>query len=360
MKFHYAPVAVLLASTGVAQLDISIGVRETGFAGGAFTFVGDNGGTSGGIEWVNLDGQQLVLDGTWQQFVFVLGSDPITGFAGGSANSTLEGDFGVLEHIRIQNLMGSGVDGPITLWIDDVENITASGGSNVFATFEGFADGQEVMFQEAPFSGSTAGNMLSGVSGATNAFALNGTGSMRADMEFVDNAADRWCRLTSFRTTQQLGNPLIRFDDNSIITFWMAGLNCPAGDASISAACPAGPHSGGGPLMGVSGTPQLGGSFFVTGDNLLASPLCGLLIGTETPPIDLSLVGGPVGSNLCIAPIATAPCSGSVNTTLQFNVGADIGLCGLTLSMQWIDFDASLGVGLPFGTSEVLNIVVGA
>ena len=69
-----------LATVATAQpptVQISIGVRETGFAGGSFTAIGGDGGVSGGIEWINMDGQFLTLDGTWQQFTFNLTTDPI-------------------------------------------------------------------------------------------------------------------------------------------------------------------------------------------------------------------------------------------------------------------------------------------
>jgi hypothetical protein len=78
------------ASAGDPTLNISIGVRETFFNGGPQGPIGSNGGTTGGIEWINLDGQTLVLDGTWQLFSFFFIFDPVTAFAGVSANSILE------------------------------------------------------------------------------------------------------------------------------------------------------------------------------------------------------------------------------------------------------------------------------
>src|SRR5690606_29366628 len=89
--------ALGLASTASAQLAISIGIRETAAGGGSFTSIGADGGSLGGIEWVNRDAQTLVLDGTWQQFTFNIATDPLTGFAGTTANSVLDGAFGVLE-----------------------------------------------------------------------------------------------------------------------------------------------------------------------------------------------------------------------------------------------------------------------
>ena len=111
--------ALGLASLTVAQaptVKISIGVRETGANGAIFTNIGDNGTAGGGIEWVNKDAQTLTLDGTWQQFTFDFATDPITAFAGSTANGVIDGLFGTLEHIRVLN--DTGYTGPVTIWID--------------------------------------------------------------------------------------------------------------------------------------------------------------------------------------------------------------------------------------------------
>src|SRR5262245_45422872 len=57
---------------------VSIGVRETGTSAA----IGADGGTSGSIEWVNLDGQSIIADGLWHQYTWNFGTDPITAFAG--------------------------------------------------------------------------------------------------------------------------------------------------------------------------------------------------------------------------------------------------------------------------------------
>jgi hypothetical protein len=187
-----------------AELLISIGIRETGGTGPAFA----NGGTTGGIEWVNRDGQSLVTDGTWQQFVFTPSTDALTAFAGTTANSILEGgmEWSVFEHVRILNV--EGITAPVRLWIDDITNTTAEGAA-IFG-FEGAAAGAESVFQEPAFSGSTSANVLAGSSSLVSASdAFMGSQSNEINFQFVDDDPSRWIRLTTFGTPDTL-NPLIR------------------------------------------------------------------------------------------------------------------------------------------------------
>jgi len=207
----------MLAMAGIsqAQLAISIGIRETGSTGP----IGSNGGTSNGIEFVNVDGQTLVMDGTWQTFTFTFQTDPLTAFAGTTANNLYDGTRGVLEHIRIRNT--GGVTSPITIWLDDITNTTAAGGPTNFGAFEGYGDNQEVMFQEPSFSGSTVANLVAGsTAGVDNAVAFSGTGSYRANFQFVDATDTRWVRWTTFGTAT-LPNPIIDFAPGSTLTFKM-------------------------------------------------------------------------------------------------------------------------------------------
>ncbi len=220
-------VAIALGLTAVVQaqttLQISIGIRETDASGGVFSAIGANGGTVGGIEFVNRDAQTLTLDGTWQQFTFNLTTDPLVGFAGLTANGVLEGTFGVLEHVRVLN--STGITTPITLWIDDVTNTTTMTGPVVFGDFQNFASAAEVMFQEPGFSGSTSANiLLGGTSGVDNRVASR-TSACRCAFQFVDGLTTRWVRLTTFNATNQ-PNPSIRFDNQAVVTFWMRGGPC--------------------------------------------------------------------------------------------------------------------------------------
>ncbi len=207
----------LAASTALAQsFQISVGVRETGTT----EPIGGNGGTANGIEWINLDGQVLNIDGSWQQFVFNFGTDPVQGFAGATANGVLDGTRGTIEHIRIRNI--SAVRDDISLWIDDVVN-TVGGTPNVLADFEApFTSGQEVMFQEPRFSGSTAGFLAlsPNTGGVDDTIAQSGLQSYRETFAFNTAATTAWIRLTTFNASN-LPNPTIDYSPGNQLSFWM-------------------------------------------------------------------------------------------------------------------------------------------
>ncbi|MBN1125359.1 MAG: PEP-CTERM sorting domain-containing protein [Sedimentisphaerales bacterium] len=215
-----AGVVVQEAAAGV--LGISLGIRETGTT----EPIGGNGGASGGIEWIDLDGQSLTLDGTWQQFTFDFGSAGVTAFAGGTANGVLDGTRGTLEHIRIRNI--DGVTAPITLWIDDVVNTTAAAGDVLITGFEGYDADQEVIFRHPGFSGSTSGNLTgSNYSGVDISGGYAGDASYRVEFQFMDDDAARWLRLTSY-AAPNLPNTAIDFASDSSLSFWVKGVPEPA------------------------------------------------------------------------------------------------------------------------------------
>jgi len=205
-----------------AVLGISIGIRETVAAGGPNGPIGSNGGSLGGIEWVNKDGQSLVLDGTFQTFTFNFQTDALTAFAGTSANGLYDGVRGVLEHIRILNT--DGVTGPISLYIDNIRNIAPTGAPTTVSDFEGFADGVEVTFQEPRFSGSTSAflALTPNASLTSSAFASQGTTSNNVNFQFINNTPTNWLRLSTFNTPN-LPNPLIDFGQGWQLTFDMRG-----------------------------------------------------------------------------------------------------------------------------------------
>lgn len=208
------------------NLFISLGIRETG----STAAIGDNGGSSGGIEWVDLDNQQLVLDGTWQTFSFDLANLPLTPFAGGTANGILDGSAGTIEHIRIKS---GGNTNIIRLWIDDVADTIDPVGppppvTTTFGTFEGFALDSEVMFQEPEFSGSTAGFVAPvPLTYSRTVFdqAFSGSASQKVEWRFENGNLTNWVRLTTFGTGGLLQpNPTIRFDQSSVVSFKMLGI----------------------------------------------------------------------------------------------------------------------------------------
>jgi len=231
-KYGMVALAVAIMLAGMATRDasagiaaISIGVRETGTTAP----IGGNGGSSGGIEFINLDGQTLTLDGTWQQFTFDFGSASINPFAGATANGALDGTRGVLEHIRIRNV--DGMTDPITVWIDNVVNTVPGAGDALISGFEGYAADTEVMFRHPGFSGSTSGNLnlVTGPnsSGVDNSGGYAGDASYRSEFQFKDDDATRWLRLTSFGAAN-LPNAAIDFGSGSSVSFWMRGVPEPA------------------------------------------------------------------------------------------------------------------------------------
>jgi hypothetical protein len=216
------------ALAGIPSFQISIGVRETAQGGGPDVGIGNNGGTLGGIEWLNLDGATLPFDGAWHQFSFDMDQVTATAFAGATANSILEGAYGVLEHIRIRNI--DGVTSPIALWVDEVANTTQTlpfpPSTTTFGSFEAPRNvGDETIFQEPRFSGSTAAflDLLPNTTLVANDQAHSGVQSDKAQFRFINSTPTNWLRLTTFHTGVNFtgGNPMIRFDQNSVVSFWL-------------------------------------------------------------------------------------------------------------------------------------------
>ena len=209
--------ALVMPASG---LQLSLGVRETAAGGGADVGIGGNAGSAGGIEFVDLDAKTILFDGLWHAYTWNLSTATYTAFAGTTANSVLDGNYGSIEHLRFRN--NTGISGPFTIWIDYVVN-TVNTGPVVIQSFEGFADGTEVIFQEPSFSGSTSGNIAPGSSsGVDNSQGFDGTASYKVNWSFVDGG-DRWVRLTTFGAPNT-PNPLIRFDQNSQVTVYMMAV----------------------------------------------------------------------------------------------------------------------------------------
>jgi len=115
------PVRVRLRAEA-GRFRLAIGIRETGTS----AEIGEDGGTSGTIEWVgaasddNGAPQGVLVEpmpGVWQTFVFNPLTDPIHGMTGDGTLYTPTNK-GVLEHVAFSIVDSAG---PITVYIDDVE-----------------------------------------------------------------------------------------------------------------------------------------------------------------------------------------------------------------------------------------------
>lgn len=212
MKYTLWAVLALLAivaNSHAAEIRLSLGVRETNAAGP----VGSNGGSANGIEWVGRDtttGLDLTLvpaDNAWHEVRFNI-ANPVVGFAGSTADGNLASTsgFGTLEHLRVANT----ADGftRYRIWIDDLVNIVNDVATTI-TDFESYSVGDEVIFQEPRFSGSTSGKLQASpnLAGVTDAIAFGGTKSYGFDFEFIDDTAagaggsGNWARLTSSNTS---------------------------------------------------------------------------------------------------------------------------------------------------------------
>jgi N-acetyl-anhydromuramyl-L-alanine amidase AmpD len=107
-------------------LRVGLGVRETGTG----VPVGDNGGTTGSLEWIgvtnNIGGQpqptRTVTASNWTTLEFNVPAEPITAFPG-SGNGVLASGKGVLEHLV---LVPAGGMGTYNLYLDDFEVVNIS------------------------------------------------------------------------------------------------------------------------------------------------------------------------------------------------------------------------------------------
>ncbi len=240
MKISMKNALVLVVMGGAAaghaaaqSIAVSIGVRETG----STEPLGQDGGTTGGIEWVDRDANIVSLDGSWQRVSFDLSNAQLLAFAGVSANSVWDGTRGVLEHLRLRNT--DGLTSPLRLYIDDL-TLTGPGQPNFTEGWEGAPLGAEHIFRDPGFSGSTSANMIgTGSSATTSAMALTGSRSYEMNLQFVDADPTRWARVMTFDTITG-GNPTVDF--GGTVSFWMMGEVVPApGAVSILAlACAAG------------------------------------------------------------------------------------------------------------------------
>ena len=207
-----AALSCFAVSADAAELLLSVGIRQVDAAS---EDIGSNGGSSGGIAWINRDELSIVDDGEWHLFEFFPFEDPVVQFTDPAA----EVEFATLEHIRILNTE-DGVNS-YRLWIDDVRNTNFDDSDIQVAGFEDGEIDSEYMFQEPGFSGSTSGNLNTGQFNASvvaDGMAFEGTQSNRVEFEFVDDQPTRWVRLTTFNGAR-LPNPLLYVGPGSVISF---------------------------------------------------------------------------------------------------------------------------------------------
>ena len=219
-----AAVAAGLASTSAwaQSVAVTIGVRESN----SVAPVGEPGGTAGSIEWINKDAQSLLLNDTWQSFVWNFGTDPVAAFVG---NGTLNGTRGTLEHIRFLNGVGSADS--FEIFIDGLVN-TVAGTPTTLTGFESTetppADLTDpnggFLFRAPTLSGTTAPNLAASpnISQVTDELADTGTQSLKASWAFIDAATTRWVRFTTFNAAEK-ANPTIDFTSGNSLTMRIRG-----------------------------------------------------------------------------------------------------------------------------------------
>jgi hypothetical protein len=225
-----AAISLVSASSVFGQaLAISLGVRETGSS----AEIGQPGGTNNGIEWINRDGLNLVADGTWQTFTWNFGTDPVQAFAGATANGVLDGTRGVLEHLRINNSVGT-IE-PFTVYID---NITQNIGGTEF-TIQNWESApvlapgplvqQDITFQEPRFSGTSNTSLTTAFNAnhTTDETAAEGLNSYRLQFQFIDPSITRWIRLTTFNAVTG-ANPTIDFAPGSTLSMSLRAVITPS------------------------------------------------------------------------------------------------------------------------------------
>lgn len=210
-KGKVGPVVGLGKNTGLLM---SVGIRETGATAGP---VGADGGTTGSsIEWLGPttavggapQGKKVPSDPSWQTVTFTPGVDAVLSFNAG--NGTLDGAWGVLEHLAFALDTTTPNSGRYTVYIDNIYS-----GTTLLTDFESYAAADKVIFALPNYSGTTSANLLlppnlAEVSEEEHDGAT-GTKSLKISFQFVDVQQKRWLRLTSYKSTtsQLLTNPLI-------------------------------------------------------------------------------------------------------------------------------------------------------
>ncbi|MCP4590090.1 MAG: hypothetical protein GY842_05050, partial [bacterium] len=201
-----SPVSLALeVGRGHGPIMLGVGIRETGDTGA----LGSEGSGAGSIEWINVTtngseeiGISVTPQNSWQTITF----DSANGVTGFTGNGQIDGVRGTLEHLAIW-VDGNSPDrssGTYRMYVDNVINVDADGGGDYLITdFESFATGDEVLFQEPTFSGSSSAHLSypPSVSGTSAEFASTGSQSQLISWFFRDSTVGRWVRDTTSGAT---------------------------------------------------------------------------------------------------------------------------------------------------------------
>jgi hypothetical protein len=216
--------AAPVVMAGPTSVDVYLSIRE---ATQGTVDIGNSGSTSGavGLEFVGRHQQQLVLDGTWQQFTWDLSNNSLveTWLGLGGTSNHLDGSTAILDALVFE----AGGPQPLTVWMDDFTMSYDPSGlppaQNIVAQdWEGFGVGSEVMFQEPRFSGSTDGNL-----NATNP-AVNVS---RVDDSMFHGGAQSYQMIADINTDTEPG-----FGYGIRYTTFIAGGNPPDGNTQVAIA----------------------------------------------------------------------------------------------------------------------------
>jgi hypothetical protein len=191
---------------GNGPLLVSVGIRETADAGP----LGTPGATSGAIEWIGPastvsgapQGKPVAVSNAWTTLTFNPAVDPILSAIGGNGVLTTGNGRGTLEHLAVAVDAASPdrSSGVYEIYVDNVVNVGAGAGGVDFLIedFEGLTLGQEALFQEATFSGTTAANLLPLPASSEVSAAFGNPGqAQQLRFFFRDTTAARWTRITT-------------------------------------------------------------------------------------------------------------------------------------------------------------------
>ena len=146
---------------------------------------------------------------------------------------------------------------------------------------------------------------------------------------------------------------------NAFIVGYLVEFDCPTASVSLTAGCPAGPHSLGGPQLQFGGLPALGTTFDIVGTLVHATPFCLLLVGDPMPAVSLAPLGSFTGSSVCVAPLLVISSMAAVPALVSIALPSAPTYCGLRFEVQWVDLDVNSLLPLPLGTSQSGSFRIG-